>query len=205
MVKLGIFGGTFNPVHNAHLVAAQEVREKMKLTRVIFVPSAHPPHKVEKNLAAAAHRLNMLKLAIEKIPYFSVSTLEIDRGGKSYSVDTMRELRKKYGKKTEFFFILGIDAAKEISTWKDVREFLKMCKLITINRPGFPSSPSPWHAPTVSVRRSHPFRGTPIGISSHLIRKRLGEGRPVTYFVPEKVEKYIRRYKLYQRNVKRKA
>jgi len=197
VVKLGIFGGTFNPVHNAHLVAAQEVREKMKLTRVIFIPSAHPPHKVEKKLAAAAHRLNMLKLAIEKIPYFSVSTLEIDRGGKSYSVDTMRELRKKYGKKTEFFFILGIDAAKEISTWKDVRDFLKMCKLITINRPGFSSSPSPLHTPTVSV--------TPIGISSHLIRKRLGEGRPVTYLVPEKVEKYIRRYKLYQRNVKRKA
>jgi len=191
-VRLGVFGGTFNPIHNAHLVAAQEVKEKMGLSRIIFIPSAHPPHKVERNLASARHRLNMVKLAIEKIPYFSVSTLEIDRGGKSYSVDTMRQLRKKYGKKTKIFFILGIDAAKEISTWKDVRDFLKMCKLITINRPGFLSSRS-----TVSV--------TPIGISSNLIRRRLHEGKPITWLVPEKVEIYIRRYKLYQRNLKRKA
>ncbi|MBL7171076.1 MAG: nicotinate-nucleotide adenylyltransferase [Candidatus Omnitrophica bacterium] len=200
MVKIGIFGGTFNPVHNAHLVAAQEVREKMELTRVIFVPSAHPPHKVEKNLAAAAHRLNMLKLAIEKIPYFSVSTLEIDRGGKSYSVDTMRELRKKYGKKTEFYFILGVDAVMDISTWKDVDTFLDLCNLVVINRPGFSLANAKGELPSMRT-----LSITSIGISSSYIKNRIKEGKPITYMVPEKVEKYIRRYKLYQRNVKRKA
>lgn len=200
MVKIGIFGGTFNPVHNAHLVAAQEVREKMELTRVIFVPSAHPPHKVEKNLAAAAHRLNMLKLAIEKIPYFSVSTLEIDRGGKSYSVDTMRELRKKYGKKTEFYFILGVDAVMDISTWKDVDTFLDLCNLVVINRPGFSLANAKGELPSMRT-----LSITSIGISSSHIKNRIKEGKPITYMVPEKVEKYIRRYKLYQRNVKRKA
>ena len=181
-------------------MAAQEVREKMELTRVIFVPSAHPPHKVEKNLAAAAHRLNMLKLAIEKIPYFSVSTLEIDRGGKSYSVDTMRELRKKYGKKTEFYFILGVDAVMDISTWKDVDTFLDLCNLVVINRPGFSLANAKGELPSMRT-----LSITSIGISSSHIKNRIKEGKPITYMVPEKVEKYIRRYKLYQRNVKRKA
>ena len=199
-VKIGVFGGTFNPVHNAHLVAAQEVREKMELTRVIFVPSAHPPHKVEKNLAAAAHRLNMLKLAIKKIPYFSVSTLEIDRGGKSYSVDTMRQLRKQYGKKAEFYFILGVDAVMDISTWKDVERFLDLCNLVVINRPGFSLVNAKGDLPSMRT-----LSITSIGISSSHIKNRIKEGKPITYMVPEKVEKYIRRYKLYQRNVKRKA
>ncbi len=200
MVKIGVFGGTFNPVHNAHLVAAQEVREKMELTRIIFIPSAHPPHKVEKNLAAAAHRLNMLKLAIEKIPYFSVSTLEIDRGGKSYSVDTMRQLRKQYGKKAEFYFILGVDAVMDISTWKDVERFLDLCNLVVINRPGFSLVNAKGDLPSMRT-----LSITSIGISSSHIKNRIKEGKPITYMVPEKVEKYIRRYKLYQRNVKRKA
>lgn len=194
-MRLGIFGGTFNPVHNAHLLAAQEVREKMKLNRIIFIPSARPPHKVEKNLASPLHRLNMLKLAIGKNPYFSVSTLEIDRGGKSYSVDTMRQLKKHYPKKTKIFFILGADAAKEISTWKDVNDFLKMCKLIAINRPGFSPRPCPQKRGSSSIS-SVPV--TPIGISSHLIRRRMHEDKPITYLVPEKVEKYIKKNKLYK-------
>ncbi|MCK4245020.1 MAG: nicotinate-nicotinamide nucleotide adenylyltransferase, partial [Candidatus Omnitrophica bacterium] len=95
-MKMGILGGTFNPVHNAHLVLAQEVKEKMKLDRIIFIPSAHPPHKTEHDLASSTHRLNMLELAIQKKPFFSLSTLELERGGKSYSIETMKALRKLY-------------------------------------------------------------------------------------------------------------
>lgn len=191
-MKLGVFGGTFNPVHNGHLVAAQEVREKMNLSEIIFIPSAYPPHKVEDDLASSTHRLNMLKFAIDSTPYFSISTLEIDRGGKSYSVDTMRALRKNYGKKAELFFILGIDAVAEIFTWKDVNEFLKMCELIAVNRPGLSLKDVSKKLPSI-----HIVSVTPIGISSSLIRSRIKEGKPITHLVPEKVEEYIKKYRLY--------
>jgi nicotinate-nucleotide adenylyltransferase len=190
--RLGIFGGTFNPVHIGHLIAAQEVREKMRLSRVIFVPSAYPPHKIEQDLASARHRLNMLKLAIDKISGFSISTLEIERGGKSYSVDTMRQFKKQYSKTTKFFFILGIDAAAEIFTWKEVNNFLRLCKIIAVNRPGLSLKNVSKKPPS-----KHIVSVIPIGISSSLIRKRITEGKPINYLVPEKVEKYIKRHKLY--------
>ncbi len=191
-MRLGILGGTFNPVHNGHLVAAQEVREKMDLSRIIFIPSAYPPHKTEEDLASAKHRLNMLKLAIDRKPYFTVNTIEIDRGGKSYSVDTMKEIKKLYKKDTKFFFILGIDAVTEIFTWKDVKVFLSMCELVAVNRPGLSLKDVSKKLPPVNI-----VTVTPIGISSSLIRERLREGKPIAYLVPEKVEKYIKRYKLY--------
>lgn len=191
-MRLGVFGGTFNPVHNGHLVLAQEVREKMRLSQIIFVPSGRPPHKSERNLASVRHRLYMLKLSIEKIPFFSVSTIEIDRGGKSYSVETMHALRDIYGKNTKYFFILGADAVKEIFTWKKVREFLTLCELIVVNRPGF-------YAERVKGKLSHIHNVsiTPIGISSSIVRERIRDGKSINSFVPEKVEEYIRRYKLY--------
>lgn len=185
-------GGTFNPVHYGHLIAAQEVKEKMNLDKIIFIPSAHPPHKDEKELAPATDRLNMLKLALGKDPYFSLSALEIDRGGKSYSFQTMRALHKIYGPEAIFFFILGTDAMRDIFSWKNVDEFLRLCQLIVINRPGF------------SVRhlkkKMPPFHFvmvTPVAISSRVIRKRVQEGKPIRYLVPGKVEVYIKSHKLY--------
>lgn len=185
-------GGTFNPVHYGHLIAGQEVKEKMNLDKIIFIPSAYPPHKDEKELAPATDRLNMLKLALGKDPYFSISTLEIDRGGKSYSFKTMRALRKIYGPKAIFFFILGTDAMRDIFTWKKVDEFLKLCQLIVINRPGF--------LLRYLKKKMPPFhfvRVTPAAISSRVIRKRVQEGKPIRYLVPEKVEAYIKKHNLY--------
>ena len=192
-VKLGILGGTFNPVHIGHLVAGQEVIEKMALNKIIFIPSAHPPHKSEEDLAPARHRLRMLKLAVQKKPFFHVNTLEIERRGKSYSVETMKALRRAYGKKAEFFFILGTDAVAEIFTWKDVNKFLKMCKLIVVERPGFSFKGVKKELPCI-----HSVSMTHIGISSSQIRQRLHEGKPISHLVPEKVEEYIKKYRLYE-------
>lgn len=185
-------GGTFNPIHYGHLIASQEVKEKLGLDKIIFIPSAHPPHKDERELAPASHRLNMLKLALGKDPYFSISTLEIDRGGKSYSFQTMRALSKIYGPKAEFFFILGTDAIRDIFTWKKVDEFLSLCRLIVINRPGFSIRHLKKKMPPF-----HFVRVTPVAISSRAIRKRVEQGKPIRYLVPEKVEFYIKSHRLY--------
>ena len=185
-------GGTFNPVHYGHIIAGQEVKEKMGLDKITFIPSAHPPHKDEKDLASATDRLHMLKLALGKDPYFSISTLEIDRGGKSYSFQTMRALPKIYGPKAEFFFILGTDAIRDIFTWKKADEFLSLCRLIVINRPGFSIRHLKKKMPPF-----HFVRVTPVAISSRVIRKRVQEGKPIRYLVPEKVEAYIKSHKLY--------
>lgn len=192
-MRLGIMGGTFNPVHYGHLIAGQEVKEKMNLDKIIFIPSAHPPHKDEKELAGARDRLAMLKLALGQAPYFSLSALEIDRGGKSYSFVTMRALHKLSGPETRFFFILGTDAMRDIFSWKNVEEFLKLCRLIVINRPGFSRGALKKKMPPF-----HFVRVTPVAISSHHIRKRVREGKPITYLVPEKVEAYIKRHNLYR-------
>jgi nicotinate-nucleotide adenylyltransferase len=192
-MRLGIMGGTFNPVHYGHLIAGQEVKEKMNLDKIIFIPSAHPPHKDEKELDGARDRLAMLKLALGQDPYFSLSTLEIDRGGKSYSFATLRALHKIYGPQTEFFFILGTDAMRDIFSWKNVSEFLRLCRLIVINRPGF--------SRRFLKKKMPPFhfvRVTPVAISSRNIRKRVREGKPIIYLVPGKVEAYIKRHNLYR-------
>jgi nicotinate-nucleotide adenylyltransferase len=190
-MRLGIFGGTFNPVHNGHLIAAEEVREKMELDRILFIPVAIPPHKVEKDLAQASHRFNMLRLATYGNPHFSVSDIEIQRGGKSYSIDTIAELRKRY-REAEFFFILGIDAARDIFTWKDADKFLKLCNLVVVKRPGFLLRGLKNKIPSMQMVST-----TPVGISSSNIKKRLREGKPIRYLVPEKVEGYIKRHRLY--------
>lgn len=192
-MRIGVIGGTFNPVHYGHLIAGMEVKEKMSLKKIIFIPSALPPHKGLKNLASAKDRLAMVKLALRNNPYFFVSTLEIDRGGKSYSVETIKALKELYGKRAEVFFILGVDAVKEIFTWKKVDEFLSLCRLIVLSRPGYS-----WRGPGKRLHRTRSIQITPIGISSSLIRERIKEGKSISFLVPERVEDYIRRHHLYK-------
>lgn len=191
MKRIGIFGGTFNPIHYGHLIAAQTVGVELKLDETIFVPCAHPPHKMERELAPSKDRLAMIRLAIRKNPFFDVSDFEIQKGGKSYSIDTVRHFRTLYPRGTKFFFIVGADAAECLPTWKDVDELVKMVTFVAVNRPGY----KPNNCHTIK-HKSMEIPG--MEISSSFIRHSLHKGRSIRYLTHERVVEYIYVHHLYK-------
>lgn len=211
-MKTGIFGGTFNPVHNAHLRIAEEIREHFDLGRVIFVPAATPPHKPLADDLAFAHRLKMVELAVKGNRFFSVSDLEGKRAGKSYSIDTLHEFRMQYPR-DEFFLIMGSDSFAEFGTWKEYAAIFSCCNIVTITRPG--SRIALMEALPVDIahefcyhepekRLSHlsgysvyAIEGTQLDISSTTIRSLVRRGRSIKYLVPETIERYIIQQRFY--------
>jgi len=171
---------------------AEEARFKLKLDRVVFVPSLIPPHKDVFEVINAKDRLAMVRLAIEDNPAFEVSTYEIDSKKKSYSIDTLKEFRSIYGDEAQLCFITGSDSLKDLFSWKDINDIFKISKFIVANRPGYPMKEIPKEAETVVI--------TPIEVSSEDIRRRLKEHRSIRYLVPEKVRKYIADRKLYSQH-----
>ena len=135
-MRLGILGGTFDPIHYAHLVIAEECRVRLGLAGVIFIPAGEPPHKRRQSVTPAADRLAMVELAIASNPAFRVSRVEIDRPGPSYSVDTIAALQAELGPEAELYFIVGQDAMADILTWHEPRRLLALCRLVAIHRPG---------------------------------------------------------------------
>lgn len=216
-MRVGIFGGTFNPIHLAHLRSAEEVREAQGFDRILFIPSATPPHKHGGGLADAQHRLAMVKLAVAGNPYFRASTVEIDRGGRSYMVDTLRLLRARTPS-ARFALIIGMDAFREIGTWKDYAGIFALCDLVVTSRPGFAIPPLRTALP-VAVRNEFWYRPrqttlehstgnqitlqriSDLDISASSIRQRLGSGLSIRYLVPPSVERYIAQHQLYARRV----
>ena len=209
-------GGTFNPVHFGHLRATEEVAESLLLAQVIFMPAAQPPHKSEIELVAFAHRYRMLELAVAGNPLFTLSDLEHQRPGKSYSVETLTHLSTLYGKGEELYFVLGLDAFLEMPTWKSYRELFSLCHFVVVARPGYSSTSLGTMLLTqVSDKYTfdrelkgftHPSQHTVyyrevtvLDISSSTIREQLAKGRSVRYLVPEKVEAYIYQQGLYQK------
>ncbi|HLY65289.1 MAG TPA: nicotinate-nucleotide adenylyltransferase, partial [Chloroflexota bacterium] len=138
-MRIGILGGTFDPIHYGHLVAGEEVRCALGLERILFVPAARPPHKVDYKVSPAELRLEMVRLAIADNPAFEVSTVDVDRAGYSYTVDTVAMLQERLGPHAELFFILGEDALADLPTWHHPEKLLQMCQLIAVNRPGYHS------------------------------------------------------------------
>ena len=136
-MRIGILGGTFNPIHNGHLKIAEEVLKRLGLDKILFMPAYIPPHKDKEGIIDARHRIEMVRLAIADNPGFELSFIEIERGGVSYTIDTLRELGHIYGKKAELFFIIGIDAFLEIEAWKDAEALLASCNFIVIMRTSF--------------------------------------------------------------------
>lgn len=189
-MRIGVLGGTFNPIHMGHLILAEEACFKLKLGRLIFVPAFIPPHKNVEPDINPQDRLRMVRLAIEDNRAFEVSTFEVDSKKRSYSIDTLKEFRMAYGDGAELYFITGSDSLKDLFSWKDINDIFKMSKFIVANRPGYPFRDIPKEVETVVI--------TPIEISSEDIRKRLKEGRPIRYLVPEKVRKYILEHALYK-------
>jgi nicotinate-nucleotide adenylyltransferase len=203
MRRVGILGGTFDPVHYGHLVIAEEVYAALKLAEMVFVPSGQPPHKLNEVITAAQHRLAMLELAIASNPHFSISLVELDRPGPSYTVDTLRLLRKQWGEQTAIYFLIGWDSLEELLTWHDAVGMLKQLNyLVAVRRPGYNEAGGyrDWlesRSPGIK-QRLLVVEAPQLDISSTDLRLRVAEGRPIKYQTPESVEQYIRQYGLYR-------
>lgn len=201
MEKVGILGGTFDPVHLGHLLMAQTVREACQLDRVLLMPCHTPPHKACGTQASAADRLAMVRLAVAGDPALDVCTLEIDRGGVSYAVDTLRAFRSSHPA-SEPHFVMGMDSLRELHLWHRVRELLDLCSFIVVERPGVDrplaaadlALPAPWSERLLT----QVVRGRLCDISSREIRGRIASGRPIRYLVPPAVEQFILERGLYR-------
>ena len=191
MSKVGIFGGTFDPIHHGHLITAQSVREIRALDKIIFIPSFISPHKADVNSASPEHRMNMLKLAVKGIDFFEVSDYEIKKEGISYTIDTLKEFKKKYDK---LEFIIGYDNIFKFHTWKNPDEIMKITKILVLKRKS--SLPPPHEDKYVKSALFVETRG--IEISATDIREKVKQGMPIHYLVPEKVKEYIYSFNLYK-------
>jgi nicotinate-nucleotide adenylyltransferase len=199
-VKIGILGGTFDPIHLGHLMIAEEGRSQLGLERVLFIPAGRPWLKTDREITPAIHRLQMLKLATADNPCFQISAVEIDRHGPSYSVDTMAALRQKLGKKAELFFLMGWGSLNELSLWKEPGKLIQLCHLVAFPRSGCekPDLASLEKSiPGISLRVIW-LEVTPVDISASDIRGRVAKGLPIGHLVPEVVAGYIEEHKLYQ-------
>jgi len=212
--RIGLFGGTFNPIHLGHLRGAEDIRESFSLDQVIFLPAAVPPHKDTKNVIDPLPRLEMVRTATETNPFFSVSDVELKRSGKSYSIDTLRYFRGRQA--DSFSFILGQDAFAEIETWKEYQELFSLCNFIVMVPSGFEKVSPGARLPAVlagsfryhqegrvwlheSGHTLHFKEIILLDISSTRIRELIEKGKSVKYLVPPEVEAYIRTQGLYQR------
>ena len=189
-MRIGILGGTFDPVHNGHIYLAKKVCAKLRLDKIIFIPSYLPPHKKGVKVTPARHRFNMLKLAIQGNKKFKISDMEIRRRGRSYSVETLRRLRKKYGKKAELFFIAGSDSLKELNKWKNLEEILSLCKFVIVERPGFRVKKAPESFILLKINAKD--------ISATDIRERIKSGNSISPLIPAAVKRYVDSRDVYQ-------
>jgi len=199
--KIGILGGTFDPIHTGHLVTAEAVRIEYGLEKVLFIPAANPPHKQHYQLTPVMHRYIMTVMATYSNPHFYVSPIEIERPGLSYTIDTILALIEQYGDKTEFYFIIGADTVQELSTWKNIDHLLNLCYFIAATRPGCMCSLD--HVikkfGMKGRQRIHRLPTPELEISSTDIRERVRLGRSIKYIVSESVESYISKEGLYSR------
>ena len=199
MGVFGILGGTFDPIHFGHLVLAEKAREACKLQKVVFVPAAVPPHKIGEVYTSAENRLKMVELAIKDNPYFEVSTVEIERKGPSYTIDTIKELTAR-GHGEQAVLILGFDSLLELHTWRDYQAIISQTKIITAFRPGYPvlQKESDWPAFLEPYRNQIRILEAPLlDISSTWLRVELMYERSIRYLAPDPVIDYIRRERLY--------
>ena len=199
--KIGIMGGTFNPIHYGHLFIAQTALDALELNKIIFIPAGIPPHKQQELILDSNHRINMINLATKSNPNFSVSDIEVKREATSYTIDTIRELKQLYSKETEFYFITGTDAFVEIETWKEYEELLRIVKFVVVTRQV--SSSNLLDEKIDFLTKEYRARITKIkiptlDISSTDIRNRIKTKGSIKYLLPENVEKYILSNRLYE-------
>ncbi len=193
-MKLGILGGSFNPIHTGHLLIAEHVRDHLKLDQIDFIPAKIPPHKDLTSDISDEDRLSMVQLAVEGSSYFKASGIEIERGGISYTIDTIRQTMKDRDIEDKVYLIIGGDLIKDIYRWKGYQELITMVQIVVVSRERELAENYLLKYPFIQSVETVPFY-----ITSTLVRKRVMEGKSIKYLVPEQVENYIYRYHLYQR------
>lgn len=201
-MKIGILGGTFNPIHIGHLIIAEEVYNVHNLSKIVFIPVNHPPHKDVNKLVDSSHRYQMVKEAINKFNYFEVSDVEIKRKGKSFTIDTIKILQEQYGPDSDLFLIIGADSLNELNTWKEIKLLTEMCKFVVVNRPEYDITDlqhleNIFDKNTVSGIKNRMVQIPPVGISSSDIRERIKNGNSIQFWTPDPVNNYIKQHKLY--------
>jgi len=198
-MKIGVLGGTFDPIHIGHLKVAEEVTARLNLSEIIFMPAGQPWLKGDNPISLAEHRVEMVRLAIAGKPYFKLSTVEIDRAGPTYTVDTMAELRRQLGSGHELFFILGWDNLIQLPEWQEPSRLIKLCRLVAVPRVGYPDIDlSSLDAAIPGLSQRVILLDSPrIDINASIIRQRVKDGLSIHHLVPEPVERYIREHKLY--------
>ena len=198
-MKIGVMGGTFDPIHLGHLAVAGEAHQLLGLSEVRFMPAGHPYFKEAASISASADRVNMVNLAIAGKPYFKVSLLEVKRPGPSYAVDSMATMKKELGAEDELYFIMGWDSLMTLHLWFEAARLIRICRIVAAPRPGYPR-------PDVSLlEKDLPGIGNRtvvmdkplVDISATAIRQRVRQGLPIEGLVPEKVANYIKEKKLY--------
>jgi nicotinate-nucleotide adenylyltransferase len=203
-MRIGVLGGTFDPIHLAHLVAAEEVRVRIALERVLFVPAGLPPHKLHVNVTPTEHRLKMVELAIADNPHFTLSRVDIDRFGPSYTVDTIELLHSEYGPDAELYFIMGSDSLSELLTWHRPERLIRLCRIVALTRPGHRVDLKELNRLLPgAIARVQLLDMPMLEISGTDLQRRVRAGLSIKYLVPPAVEAYIHRHGLYQQGRER--
>lgn len=199
-MKIGVLGGTFDPVHIGHVRLAEVVMARLDLSYVLFVPAGDPYMKIDQYITPAEHRLAMVRLATSGHPNLKVSTTEIERQGPSYTVDTIAELKKNLKDEDELFFILGWDNLAELPRWREPRRLIQMCQLVAVPRVGYPiPNPKSMDEAIPGLSQRVIVLGRPIiNISATVIRERVAKGLSIRHLVPEAVTQYIKEHGLYK-------
>ena len=200
-IRYAIMGGSFDPIHFGHLAAAETVRQKLNCQKVIFIPLGIPPHKKNRILSDSIHRYTMTVLATNSNPYFDVSSIELNRDGYTYTLNTIKELNEYYGKEVELLFITGADALFEIETWYKVEELLKLCSFVSVTRPGYNKSMLEQKLQYLQSKynsKLHIIDVPGLNISSTEIRERIKTNISIKYLVPDEVEQYIFQHGLFR-------
>jgi nicotinate-nucleotide adenylyltransferase len=193
--RIGVMGGTFDPIHHGHLVAASEVAQVFTLDEVVFVPTGQPWQKDDRKVSPSEDRYLMTVIATASNPRFSVSRIDIDRGGPTYTIDTLRDLRAEGGDEAELFFITGADALAQIMSWQDVNELFALAHFVGVTRPGHRLTGDGLPEDKVSL-----VEVPALAISSTDCRQRVANGEPIWYLVPDGIVQYIAKRRLYRRS-----
>jgi nicotinate-nucleotide adenylyltransferase len=198
-MRIGVMGGTFDPVHLGHLAIVESACSKLGLSEVLFMPAGHPYFKAATFVSPSADRVEMLRLALERKRHYKISMIEIERTGPSYAIDSVARLKDTYRNEDEIYFIMGLDSLLTLPRWQEPERLLELCRIVAAPRPGFsrPDLDSLEKDLPGVMSRTIVLEGPLIDISSSDIRQRVSQGLPITGLVPEKVEKYIREHRLY--------
>ncbi len=200
-MDIGVLGGTFDPIHTGHLVIAEEARLKLKLNKVIFIPAGQPWLKTEREITPAVHRVEMVRRAIDGKTNYELSTVEVDRPGPSFAVDTVSILQQQLGEKARIFFLIGWDSLVELPQWHKAARLVRLCNLVAVTRPGLSRPDLKSLEPTIpGITKNVIWLDIPpIDISSSDIRDRVARGLSIHSLVPDNVETYIKGNKLYRK------